>query len=151
MGCIRRFICTFQCLTLVLACRNFRWAACKGTEERWAQHHWQEFPFPKPGLEAPLRMEAAHPPLGLLFLLLAALPAPCVPRSDIAALLGTRQEPTNHPMAQLRKTQSCAVRKCQHFLQHPPRQQTSQNSICQCSKMGAEWPQPLSCFSGFVS
>lgn len=34
MGCISRFIWTFQCLTLVLACRSFRWAAWQGTEER---------------------------------------------------------------------------------------------------------------------
>lgn len=34
MGCISRFIWTFQCLTLVLACRSFRWAAWEGMEER---------------------------------------------------------------------------------------------------------------------
>lgn len=34
MGCISRFIWTFQCLTLVLACRSFRWAACEGKEKR---------------------------------------------------------------------------------------------------------------------
>lgn len=55
MGCISRFIWTFQCLTLVLACRSFRWAACEGMEERGepaarcppTRDHGQEFPFPE--------------------------------------------------------------------------------------------------------
>lgn len=71
MGCISRFIWTFQCLTLVLACRSFRWAAWEGTEERGepatqkppTRECRQEFPFPKPGLEAPSGVETQLNPL----------------------------------------------------------------------------------------
>lgn len=60
MGCISRFIWTFQCLTLVLACRSFRWAACEETEERDEPAltdpdpgPWAGVSLTKPGLEAP--------------------------------------------------------------------------------------------------
>lgn len=54
MGCISLFIWTFQCLTLVLACRSFRWAAWQGWREGvswcptapdWDCGHG--FPFPE--------------------------------------------------------------------------------------------------------
>lgn len=66
MGCISRFIWTFQCLTLVLACRSFRWAAWEGWRRglSWLPGNprprtvGKSFPsLSRPGLEAPSEME----------------------------------------------------------------------------------------------
>lgn len=62
MGCISRFIWTFQCLTLVLACRSFRWAAWEGwrrgmsPQPRTVGRSFSS--LSKPGLEAPSGLEA---------------------------------------------------------------------------------------------
>lgn len=61
MGCISRFICTFQCLTLVLAWRSFRWAAWQGMEEggELVPHcpRSRTLILSKPGWEVPSGME----------------------------------------------------------------------------------------------
>lgn len=92
MGCISRFIWTFQCLTLVLACRSFCWAAWEGTEggDGGVNHlshnprSWgvgRNFPsLGKPGLGSSLWAGApAHPSL-----LLLQLPGPHSPTVDTA-------------------------------------------------------------------